>query len=106
MQTELEVVVAHAALAAETARREMLEKQKEEDAESEKNRKSWAKWKRNMYVGGAAVAGGALLAVTGGGNPLMAFRRRPFSSDCRLKRFLHLHWAVIVGGARAVRRTK
>ncbi|GAQ81863.1 hypothetical protein KFL_000930090 [Klebsormidium nitens] len=64
--TELEVVVAHAALAAETARREMLEKEREEDAESEKNRKSWAKWKRNMYVGGAAVAGGALLAVTGG----------------------------------------
>jgi hypothetical protein len=55
----------HAALAAESAQRELLEKQREENAEEEANKKSWAKWKRNMYVGGAAVAGGALLAVTG-----------------------------------------
>lgn len=60
------MVVAHAALAAESARRELLEAQREENAEEEANKKSWAKWKRNMYVGGAAVAGGALLAVTGG----------------------------------------
>jgi hypothetical protein len=65
-QASLEVVVAHAALAAESARRELLEAQREENAEEEANKKSWAKWKRSMYVGGAAVAGGALLAVTGG----------------------------------------
>lgn len=42
----------------------LKEKEEEEVAKSPKSK--WAKWKRGGIIGGAALAGGTLMAVTGG----------------------------------------
>lgn len=43
-----------------------LLKEKESEAVDPSPKSSWAKWKRGGIIGGAALAGGTLLAVTGG----------------------------------------
>lgn len=40
------------------------EESKEEEAKSPKSK--WAKWKRGGIIGAAALAGGTLMAITGG----------------------------------------
>lgn len=70
-QTAMEVMVAYMALAAQKEREAAADK---EEAE----RSSWSKFKRGGMIGAAALAGGALLAITGGkGNT-------PFSKNTHL----------------------
>lgn len=44
-----------------------LVKEKEaQEEESQSSGSTWAKWKRRGIIGAAAVAGGTLMAITGG----------------------------------------
>lgn len=58
LQESIETIVACSAMA--------LQKEKEAEKVSQSPKSSWAKWKRGGIIGGAALAGGTLLAVTGG----------------------------------------
>lgn len=57
-QESIETIVACSAMA--------IQKEKEAEKVSQSPKSSWAKWKRGGIIGGAALAGGTLLAVTGG----------------------------------------
>lgn len=57
-QESIETIVACSAMA--------LLKEKETEDVSGYPKSKWAKWKRGGIIGGAALAGGTLLAVTGG----------------------------------------
>ena len=57
MQESIETIVACSAMA-------LLKEKETEDVSHPKSK--WAKWKRGGIIGGAALAGGTLLAVTGG----------------------------------------
>jgi hypothetical protein len=59
-QVNLELMVAHMAMAAQKER----EQSHHDDEEVAKSR--WQRLKRGSLIGGAAVTGGLLLAITGG----------------------------------------
>lgn len=65
LQEAIETMVACSAMA--------FAKEQESNKENESKESKWSKWKRGGIIGGAALTGGALMAVTGGMDHLTSF---------------------------------
>lgn len=52
----------------------LLKEQESIKEETQSKQSKWAKLKRGGIIGAAAITGGALMAITGGMDPLISFQ--------------------------------